>query len=454
MKKCSIVLLVALMVGVGGQILGMKEEGIKTSNFLNLKPLALPDLTISRTKQDRVAKLKQIFYRDKAITGLSMMNIGGTRVALISSNDGKHALITSLVMSPDGKIVMKDLLNAGSYPDYKTSMTYRMKRNPFFDTSSLTIAAYKNVFARVDNLYTIVYCYALEEGIPKIVESRIGSKHSTETERIQLGEYIFTDKTDKPEISVATNSIWPTLRIHSAPSEKGAENLFKEMEYPNSYLLDFNGTGLVYGQINDAKKLNFFQRYFQRGDRVIDIMVRNHSSDKMKDSVLIGSFTTPAKKIYRNVFASTQGDTTVVLHQYKEKTKAKTKNIDFHVHIDRQGNANDTTFLASYLGLENQKIQKTYLVKKEKNLIVVTNGCLLLFNVDATAGVTNPWLQKETPLGAPLNIQASCMEGDKLFIIHKKKTEKGKDNDYQLFELDVNTPVQPKFINERLKSNE
>jgi hypothetical protein len=454
MKKCSIVLLTALIIGVGNQTFGM-NTGMTTEVDFKLKSLELPMVEVETGLGLKIVesqgggqladlKQKQIFYREANITGLSIMKVEGKLIAIVSSKRptyfSENNFLTSLEIPSSGTDVNRfkafkvndddrtDLINFGKNSPQIDAYDRTDLIN--FGKNSPQIDAYENYLAfTVDSDSIRVQAFKFEKNRLEVIKDyEIPKVHRTQIKRIKLGEYVFGSGLEKKsEIAIAYNSDWPTLRLNPVlESARSKQKDEENIEMKDTYLFDFNNKSLVYGVI-DEETIGFFKRRFKFGDIDINIRVKNRWGD-----FPIGDFTMPIKEVLTNIFAATRNDVTIVIRQGKAS-------IFWFMKQEFKEAKEGRSFGIGDLKLDDRtlKIQKIYLVNNEKQLIIVANSGILLFDVTFDENLDNVRIQKNLPKYGPFNIQASCMEDDKLFIIHKNKTEKDKDNDYQLFEFDL-----------------
>jgi hypothetical protein len=294
---------------------------------------------------------------------------------------------------------------------------------------------------------------------------------------IKFGKNIdpFMDKFDKPFYNTSINQMrigstlqdkqaiafsteWPTLRIlpiANAPSdtetetETEKEKEFNIMQYSNAYLLDFNQNTLVYAkEMVKSSVSGFFKRISGHGDADIEIKVQfninlehwKHPEAGSKRIVKIENIR--KKDVFTKIFASAQSNMAAIVERFDEALGIsiisplfETEEYPEGIKFKQIGSAQ----IKAFFGSNNFSLQKIYLTSDNQKLIMVSQDRIIGFKLQDGVLEYPPAIKMFIPNkdGQALNIQASCMNGDQLFIMHENT-----DGNKRLFTIDVSELIK------------
>jgi hypothetical protein len=255
-------------------------------------------------------------------------------------------------------------------------------------------------------------------------------------DRVRIGTAIMGGK---KTLCTASSSGWPTLKIYPIDNKLKNNDQEKNMviSRENSYLLDFNQGTLIYAKRQVQKgPFGFLKRISGLGKADINVQVQfNVNSENVqlweKESPDIRKMEISAQKIFTRLITSAQRDMAIVLHPEEQGQ------LTYFIIRNDSTNKKDIhngSFKPEFG--DNTWIQKTYLLRTkaplaseetQAHLIIVANSGIAIVKIKYSAKIQSSSLEdivihKSIPdTTQPLNIQASCTNDNKLFIIHQEK---------------------------------
>jgi hypothetical protein len=259
---------------------------------------------------------------------------------------------------------------------------------------------------------------------------------------------------------IASSSGWPTLRIRPAWTAKqtDADKQGEILEYSNAYLLDFNKNTLVYAKETPKKGFGgFFSKI--TGHTEVEIRVQfnvdfknwqhpeSNDTNEKNFATISPILKIHKKDIFTKLFASAQNDMAIIVRPIADG-RLSYNIIRYNRKKSDAENQRSGNLVKLDLG-EDPQVQKIYLLRTEApltdddlgkkiqaHLVIVTNTGIAIFKI----GPSHPIEDQGTVIyvrhiekhAKTLNIQASCMNGNQLFIMHENT-----DGNKRLFTIDV-----------------